>query len=114
MNFYFIFLCIGLTTAVTNIMIAIEMCMCGHVKWNRAKTFATKMVEKFDRVPERHIKYSIVQFAEDFIHEAYNSEDRTQSLFEDPEAFAGLSSNITAVSFSHILNELQFIIMRKI
>ena len=39
-------------------IIAIEMCMCGSVKWNRAKNFALDVAKKFDTIPSE-IDYNI-------------------------------------------------------
>merc|ERR1719431_1130471 len=71
-------------------IIAIEMCMCGSVKWNRAKNFALKVGKKLDTIP-LEVDYSIVQFAEDYIYDVPQRSEK----FEDPEAFAGRGSNIT-------------------
>lgn len=98
MNIFLTLTFFGLTTALSSVVIAIEMCMCGPVKWNRARNFAEKLASKFDAVPDQ-FQYSIVQFAEDYVHEAYASNDnlQTEMSFEDPEAFAGMSSDITSV-----------------
>ena len=52
-----------------------------------------------DNVPDL-VEYSIVQFAEDFSVTAFTAQDGNtveNGDFEAPEAFAGMSSNITAV-----------------
>ena len=81
-------------------VIAIEMCMCGDVKWHRARDFASRLARMLDNVPDL-VEYSIVQFAEDFTVTAFTAKDGNSVEnrdFEAPEAFAGMSSNITAVS----------------
>jgi hypothetical protein len=56
---------IGLTLGVQNVTIAIEMCMCGDVKWHRARDFATELATIFDSYQDE-INYTVVQFAENF------------------------------------------------
>ena len=75
------------------------MCMCGEEKWNRARNFASNLASNLDLFGNR-IHLRLFQFAEDFHHLVYDSEkhDRlTENLFEDPEAFAGMSSDIRNV-----------------
>ena len=82
------------------------MCMCGEEKWNRARNFASDLAYNLDLFGNRiHLK--VFQFAEDFQHLVYDSEEHerlTEDLFEDPEAFAGMSSDITSVRIYRGLN----------